>query len=304
MGWYPGKALGNDWLGKDADAAAAEAEARRQAAIAEAEALGGHMPGMGRADTDQAREDYVRRKAGEYADEYHRGPGEERMEQWRREAEQVHPYEPALDSDRYMVGDDHLLGPSQTAQNARRYENIYGQIYNQGGMDEITRAENEMARRQYDQHARAQRQAALQRLSARGMGGSGAQMSAQLQGGQSAADAAYQARLGNLAEGRQRALQALGQAAKHGTLAGASVDEFNRNNVQYRRDVDRNNTAYLRELPWRQYEAQERLAGMKAGYDVFGSQQSQSYAQQAQQASDKAREDAVGLVGTVLEYYD
>lgn len=92
----------------------------------------------------------------------------------------------------------------------------FGSLSKTGLSMEDRAAFNEL-RRKTQQDAEAKRQQVLQQMQARGLGGSGAELIAQLQAGQSGAEMQAQAGDNLSAQASQRALQALSQ---YGNLAG------------------------------------------------------------------------------------
>lgn len=87
----------------------------------------------------------------------------------------------------------------------------------QVGLSAEDRAALNQVRQQTQRDAEAKRQQVMQQMQARGMGGSGAELIAQLQAGQGAAELASQQSDQLMAQAQQRALQALGQS---GEMAG------------------------------------------------------------------------------------
>lgn len=85
------------------------------------------------------------------------------------------------------------------------------------GLSAEDRAGLNQVRQEVQRDAEGKRQQILQQMQARGMGGSGAELIAQLQAGQSGAELASQQSDNLMAQAQQRALQALGQS---GQMAG------------------------------------------------------------------------------------
>lgn len=87
----------------------------------------------------------------------------------------------------------------------------------QVGLGAEDRAALNQVRQDVQRDAEAKRQQVLQQMAARGMGGSGAELMAQLQAGQAGAELASEQSDTLMAQAQQRALQALGQS---GEMAG------------------------------------------------------------------------------------
>jgi hypothetical protein len=152
-----------------------------------------------------------------------------------------------------MVGDDQVAmagaGADQWSIDAQRQATagLYD-IYQAGGLDETTRAENEMMRQRYLADERSQREALMQQAYARGVGGSGMEMQGQLANQQQSANAQYMASLQNLASGQQRAQTALrdhgslgsqarGQSFQEDAMRRAAQDHFTQYNTDYYRHL-------------------------------------------------------------------
>lgn len=91
-----------------------------------------------------------------------------------------------------------------------------GNFVDQGGLDAQARAQNQQVLSAADQREKGQREAITSGMARRGMGGSGAELAAQLQGQQASANQARNAGLDIAGQARSRALQALGQQASIG----------------------------------------------------------------------------------------
>jgi hypothetical protein len=157
------------------------------------------------------------------------------------------------------------------------------------------------------QSLRGQREASLQDLRARGMGGSGAEVAALFGGQQSGANAMAQQSASVLNAAQQRGLQALqaggslagqmrGQGFGEQFQRGQAVDAFNRDNVAYRRGVQERNvgrsnrytdntTGAHRDM----YGIRERQAAMRTG----------QYNQEAQDAERRRQESEGRRAGYV-----
>jgi hypothetical protein len=102
----------------------------------------------------------------------------------------------------------------------------------QGGLDAQARAMNEEALAGADQRAQANRGAAMQQASRRGMSGSGGELVNMLQGNQNQANQARQSSLDIAGQARQRAIGALStQAALGSTMRGQDIDVESKNSA-------------------------------------------------------------------------
>jgi hypothetical protein len=266
-------------------------------------------PAMSQQQLHSRAEDYAERKYQEYMEQMRENRPNAHFTQEERRRLREHYFREYMTEHEALPGDiestatkrPDLWRPDQEHVEAqKRTRGEYWDIYRQGGMDAITRAENEKARMQYAQQARGQREAALQNLAARGMAGSGATQAAQLSAGQNAANETYRARLDNLAEGRQRALQALGQ---HGQMAGRMRGQSLHEKRQRARQIDRfnqYNTDRKTENMWRQQQANLDAASLETQQYARRQQQAFGAQQRAGQRERQNRQNAVATVGTVL----
>jgi len=195
----------------------------------------------------------------------------------------------------------------------------YRDIYEAGGLDARTRAENEAMRRREQMEARAQREAILQNYASRGLGGAGAEMQAQLASQQGLANREYLAALGNLAEGQQRAQDALKQSADiSGEMRSQSFKEESRRRGARdfwrgaNQDFYQNLYADEAQARNRQAEAQAQapqtvfgnattiaggLSGSAQAQGQAAQRQGEYYGNQAQQNAQNAVNTAASLVG-------
>ena len=127
-------------------------------------------------------------------------------------------------------------------------------VANQGGMTLTDRARLNQVLGDMGTAERGMREAALQGLRRRGMGGSGMELEASMMAGQQAAQQAAQQSLGVEAMAQQRALDALMQAGQLGgdirgqdwnqaSQAAQAQDAINRFNIANRQDVGARNIA-------------------------------------------------------------
>lgn len=143
------------------------------------------------------------------------------------------------------------------------------------GLSAEDRAALNQVRNEVQRDAEAKRQQVLQQMQARGMGGSGASLVAQLQAGQDAQNLASQQSDTQMAQAQQRALQALGQSSDMASqmrgqdfdvnqAKAAAIDERNRflaeNSIaRQQRNVSTLNQAQLANL-----QEQQRVADANA----------------------------------------
>lgn len=150
---------------------------------------------------------------------------------------------------------DFSLGPSAAGQAMAEQGSIDAQrralgrmedIYTQGGYTDLEREQIGQAMQQARDLERAGTMAARQQAAARGMTGSGAQMAAQLAAQQGAMNRGRSAATDIAMAGQQRALQALqgagrtagemrGQSFEEGFRRGSAIDDFARDDMDYRR---------------------------------------------------------------------
>lgn len=152
-----------------------------------------------------------------------------------------------------LTGQLHLAGPSQVGQaqadpysiEAQRAALQQLQQMGRGGLTAQEDAAWQQGQRSARAYDRSQRAALEQMAQARGLGGSGMSLAAQLQAQQGGADRAAMAQTELQANAHMRALQALqGQAALAGQMRGQSfgeqvtrgsaIDRFNQGNVDRR----------------------------------------------------------------------
>jgi hypothetical protein len=156
-------------------------------------------------------------------------------------------------------------------------------VYERGGMTDADRARQQLARMHTGQAVRGQRDADLNALEARGMGGSGAALAARLGGQQYGAQALAQQDAQMLVEAQRRALDAMSQAGSLGSQARGqsfnesatrrtAADDFNRYQTDYQREREQRNTAYRNrtresraESRQGAYENRRDLAAMRTG---------------------------------------
>lgn len=177
----------------------------------------------------------------------------------------------------------------------------------QGGLTEADRAMMALGRQQVGQQMRAARDADMQALQARGMGGSGAALASMLSAQQGGAMGAATADAQMQIAAQQRALAAMQQSGDLGTqmrgqsfneeaTRGSAIDDFNRWQTDYQRDrermnTDRRNQTHESRAGSRQqaYENRERMAALRTGQ--------YSNTRDPSEVSDAANERTGGLLG-------
>jgi hypothetical protein len=174
------------------------------------------------------------------------------------------------------------------------------QIAMEGGLTPEDRARIAESQAQARTFERGQREAILAQQQARGMGGAGTTLAAQLGAQQAGAQQLSQQQLGIEALAQQRALQALqSQAGMAGQLRGMSFEEeAARRRAQ--EEASRYNLSYQREAHARDVERRRRVSELQAQAvgQRFGMQRdvtagiSGQYSAEAQRQREKEREEA------------
>lgn len=177
------------------------------------------------------------------------------------------------------------LGQSAEAQAAADPRSIEAQLaalqgfqdsYQHEGMTSADQAAMGLARRDSAQYEKAQRDALTNRFAARGMGGSGTELAAQLGAQQGGANRLADTEAQMAVAARSRALQSMqsmastggqmrGQSFGEAQARGHAADAFNMNNMQYRRDVNRRNTDRYNTGLNDQFSAQRSVAAGRTG---------------------------------------
>lgn len=184
----------------------------------------------------------------------------------------------------------------------------------------LTAAEREMSesmRRRQEQGARGAREASMQQMEARGMGGSGMSMLAQMQASEDAGERAsgFDAQMAMAAQ--QRALQAMqgygqlgatynNQSFEQAATRGSAIDDYNRWQADYGRDVQQRNTdrrnvgaertsgAYQQRYDNETDRERER-AGMSMGYEGARWDEQRRQQDRADRAQESAASSVTGL---------
>jgi hypothetical protein len=139
------------------------------------------------------------------------------------------------------------------------------------GLSAEDRAALNQVRTEVQRDAEAKRQQVLQQMQARGMGGSGAALVAQLQAGQDAQNLASQQSDTQMAQAQQRALQALGQSSGMASdirgqdfgvsqAKASAIDERNRFLQQNSIARQQRNVGALNEAQFQNLREQQRIA--------------------------------------------
>lgn len=187
-------------------------------------------------------------------------------------------------------------------------------VYQSGGMTEGDRARQQLARMQTGQAMRASREADLQQLQARGMGGSGAALASMLGAQQMGAQSLAAADAQMLMDAQSRALQAMqaagglgtqmrGQSFDESATRGSALDDFNQWQTDYARgredrNTDRRNQTNESRAQSRQqaYDIRERQAAGMTGQYSTDSQRRLAEGQR----KDDSDAAATNLIGTVI----
>lgn len=196
-----------------------------------------------------------------------------------------------------------------------RAQSALGELM-RGGMTQADRQALTAQRLRQGQQLRGANDAAMQQMSARGMGGGGAELAARLGGSQAYANASAMGDASILGQSQNRALQAMqgyGQlGSAYGGVAGqmagqdlqrrAALDSYSQQNLDWRRGRETRNTAWGNRqqdsrMNARQqaYENQERAVAAAAGYNPYGA----GAADRARQ--DAANEDLASGIGGIIE---
>lgn len=202
-------------------------------------------------------------------------------------------------SDAYMLPESEMAGveadPLAVAAQREALRQLQG-IGRSGGYTQAEQAMRAAMARDVGRESAAREQAIIQNAYARGLGGGGAEIMGRMQASQSGANRLADLDAQMRMEGERRALQAMQAAGQmggqmrdqsfgEGAARASAVDEWNRNNTEYRRgvqgrNVDRRNTQYAQAADAQQqaYGNRERAAGMAAG----------QYGQQAADARERS----------------
>lgn len=164
-------------------------------------------------------------------------------------------------------------------------------IYRQGGLTAEDKARQAMINQQAAQQERGQREAILQNMQARGIGGSGAELAANLAAQQSGANQRAMGGLQTAANAENRALQALLQGGQlggqiRGQEYGMASDKARAQDI-----INQFNVANANQAAMQNWQNRQNIQNMNTG----GRNQSFQYNQQNQQQSyinamNKARE--------------
>ena len=191
--------------------------------------------------------------------------------------------------------------PAAIAAQQKALEKLTG-IVDEGGLTAVDRARIAEARANEDQYLRGQREATLANLEARGMGGSGTELMAQLAQQQEAGQRLSQANLATEAQAQMRAMQALGMlGGQAGQLRGQSYgeaanlasarDAIAKWNQQMQQDWQR----YQDDQTWKRYAAQRGIAETQMGQDYRESGRQEQRAARAIGRRDAVAGQLIGL---------
>lgn len=177
----------------------------------------------------------------------------------------------------------------------------------QGGLSLSDKSDLNQIASQESTQARGAREAILQNAQSKGMGGSGAELMAQLQNSQDAASRISQRDMNVSGQAQQRALQALMQAGQLGgqmqtnsfnqqAAQAQSQDAINRFNAQNRQDVQNKNVQSYNEAQSQNLANQQRISDTNTG---LANQQEQYNKNLAQQDFENRYKKAGGVAGAI-----
>lgn len=181
------------------------------------------------------------------------------------------------------------------------------EISDEGGLTAADRAKLNQINTEENTAARGQREAILQNMAARGLGGSGMELLSQMQNQQESATRKSQRDMDVAALAQERALQALMQAGQMGgqmqaqefgqqaQVAGAQ-DAINRFNAQNRQDVNMANVNARNQAQQANLGERQRIADANTG---MRNEQQQYNKQLAQQNFENAYKKAGGVSQTL-----
>lgn len=187
-------------------------------------------------------------------------------------------------------------------------------LYQEGGLTGADRAMMDSVRRAQEQAARGQREAIVQQANARGMGGSGTSLLAQMQGSDAAQSRAadFDAQMAQAAQ--QRAFQAMqasaglggqmrGQGFDEDVTRRSAIDDFNQRQTEYARGREHTNVGLRnrsresrRDANQQAYENRtSATSGMTGQYGA-----DQSRRQWDQRRQDETNQAGASALGTIL----
>lgn len=211
-----------------------------------------------------------------------------------------------------LIGDPSAMigaGDAREADQVNAMRALEG-LYANGGYTDADRAAQQAARSAQAQQVGSMNRAAVAQMEARGTGGSGASLAAQLGGSQALANANQQSDSSLQMAAMNRALQAM-QA--HGTLAtgargqdlsrAGALDAYNQGNMDWRRGRESRNTAWGNQqqdanVQGRQ-QAWENQANAQAGMEGNWQRSSNDRARD-QARQDESNENAAAGLGTLI----
>lgn len=191
-----------------------------------------------------------------------------------KEFERAGIYTPELEQDLNDTVAESEVGKIQedtSLRDAQKSALVSMQKRGKVGLSAEDRAALNQVRSEVQRDSEAKRQQILQSMQAKGMGGSGASLAAQLQSAQGAADQAASGSDTLMAQAQQRALQALGQSADMAgnirgqdfgvaQAKGTAIDERNRFLAQNSIDRQRSNVGTLNQAQQLNLSEQQRIA--------------------------------------------
>lgn len=152
-------------------------------------------------------------------------------------------------------------GDEHAAARQRQSADELFKLYEQGGLGAQERASRAKARRETEGLLRGQREADMQNLAERGMGGSGAELAAMLGGNQAAGERLSAADLQTSADAEKRAMDALlgGTQIESGLQKGA--DDYVQSNQKMLADIEAQNVQGRR-------QAYQQTMAQRNAYDM------------------------------------
>lgn len=188
------------------------------------------------------------------------------------------------------------------------------EVYQSGGMTAADRARQRMAQMETGRAMRANREADMAALQARGIGGGGADIASMLSAQSGGANALAMQDASMLQDAQRRALQAMqasgqaagqmrGQSFDEAATRGSAVDDFNRWQTDYARGREGRNTGWRNRTRESRSEARETAYGMRERQASGMTNQYQG--DQSRRLAEGQRQDATnqataGLIGTTI----
>lgn len=234
----------------------------------------------------------------------------------KRIGEAAQAYKDVQDADFYdeTVSPDMVLGPSAVAgvrgdkrdANAQRLALRQLQEISRGGLTQADMMALEQGRQEAARMEAGQRQATMRGMAERGMSGSGTEAAMQMMAQQQGANRLSNENMLMQQEAQRRAYQGMrdsgamatqmrGQGFQEAAMRANALDEFNKNNTQYRRDVQQRNVSGQNQNA--QYNANQSLNRAQGAAQVAGIQSGVS--QNAINNANKHRDEFMDRVSNM-----